>query len=277
MRKTIKRSRYAPHFLIVSYQRATIYRIKYPTERPEFHSKTALVTGGNRGLGLEVCRLLAKNGVTVVLGSRNRADGEEAAHRLWTEDRVKVFPCRLDVRRPVSITAATNFAIRRFGHIDILINNAGVFLDASPTDEGIGPNSIFAAKTETLLRTFETNTLGALRVCQAVVPKMRERGYGRVVNVSSGDGRLADMAGGRPAYRISKAALNAVTRIFAGELRGTNVLINSVCPGWMRTRMGGPNARRSPAEGADTVVWLALSPDNGPQGCFFRDRQLTPW
>lgn len=239
--------------------------------------KTALVTGGNRGLGWEVCRRLAMEGVDVVLGSRNLAQGVQAAKLLWDQGRWKVSVCRLDVRVPESVEKARDFALRRFGRIDILVNNAGVFLDASPVDEGVGANSIFAAKQKTILETFETNALGPLRLCQAVIPGMVERNYGRVVNVSSGDAQLSEMTGGRTAYRISKVALNAVTRIFAGELRGTNVLVNSVCPGWMKTRMGGPLAKRTVEKGAETVVWLALHPDGGPQGGFFRDMRPFPW
>lgn len=239
--------------------------------------KVALVTGGNRGLGWEVCRQLAMRGVDVVLGARNLSDGVRAARKLRDRDGVEVVPSRLDVRRPTSIKKAVDFVHKRFGKIDVLINNAGVFLDASPIDDGAGANSIFVARSATILETFETNALGPLRLCQAVIPGMRERNYGRVVNVSSGDGQLSEMSGGRPAYRISKVSLNAVTRIFAGELRGTNVLINSVDPGWMKTRMGGPLARRTAEKGAETVVWLALHPDGGPQGGFFRDGKPFPW
>ena len=130
---------------------------------------------------------------------------------------------------------------------------------------------------ETLSWTIETNLYGTLRVTQTVLPLMRKHGYGRIVNMSSGLGQLCDMHAGTPAYRISKTALNAVTRILADELQGTNIKVNSMCPGWVRTDLGGPNATRSVEEGAATAVWLATLPDDGPSGGFFRDREAIPW
>lgn len=238
--------------------------------------RVALVTGGNRGLGLEICRQLAASGLAVILGSRNAKAGAAAARELARRDGLKVTPLALDVRRPRSIEAARQFVVARFGRLDVLVNNAAVFLDPSPVDEG-GDNSIFRATPERMLETFETNALGPMRLCQAFIPLMLERGYGRVVNVSSGDAQLSEMRGGRPAYRVSKTALNALTRIFAGEVEGKNVLVNAVCPGWMQTRMGGPLARRTTEKGAETAVWLAQLPDNGPRGGFFRDLKPFAW
>jgi NAD(P)-dependent dehydrogenase (short-subunit alcohol dehydrogenase family) len=128
-----------------------------------------------------------------------------------------------------------------------------------------------------MLATYTTNVMGPTRLIQAVMPAMRKAGYGRIVNLSSGAGQLSEMGMGFPAYRMSKAALNALTRVSARELAGDGVKVNAMCPGWVRTGMGGPNAPREPKEAADTAVWLATLPDNGPTGGFFRDRQPIAW
>jgi NAD(P)-dependent dehydrogenase (short-subunit alcohol dehydrogenase family) len=137
--------------------------------------------------------------------------------------------------------------------------------------------SVFDAKVETLRKTMETNVYGPLQLIQALVPLMKEHDYGRIVNVSSGMGQLTDMGGGYPGYRLSKTSLNALTRIFANELNGTHILINTMCPGWVKTDMGGPGATRTPEQGVDTMVWLATLPNDGPTGAFFRDRKPIPW
>ena len=154
-----------------------------------------------------------------------------------------------------------------------MVNNAAIALDF--TGESAG--SIFKAKISTIQQTIETNVYGPLLICQALIPLMQINNYGRVVNVSSGAGQLQDMQSGYPAYRMSKTALNSLTRMFASELEGTNILVNSVCPGWVKTDMGGPNAPRTTEQGADTIVWLATLPDEGPTGGFFRDREAIAW
>ena len=167
--------------------------------------------------------------------------------------------------------------VGEFGRLDVLVNNAGILLDPPrhpPDAEGA---SIFNTKLDTIRGSLEANTFGALRLAQKFVPLMVKNGYGRVVNLSSGMGQLSDMNGGWPGYRISKVALNAVTRIFADETKGTNILVNSVCPGWVRTDMGGQEAELSPAEGADTIVWAATLPEGGPTGGFFRERERIDW
>jgi NAD(P)-dependent dehydrogenase (short-subunit alcohol dehydrogenase family) len=226
--------------------------------------RIALVTGANRGLGLETARQLARQGYRVVLGARS-ADAGEAAAASLRADGADAVAIELDV------TAPDTDALAALG-ADVLVNNAGI----APED-GLPSKSVFDVPAEVVLHGFENNTLGALKVAQAVVPGMRERGYGRVVNVSSGMGQLSDMNGGSPGYRLSKTALNALTRILADELRGTNVLVNSVCPGWVRTDMGGPHARLPVDEGVDTIVWAATLPDGGPSGGFFRKREAIPW
>ncbi|MBD2251515.1 SDR family oxidoreductase [Nostoc parmelioides] len=233
--------------------------------------KIAVITGGNRGLGFEASRQLAKKGYQVVLTSRDEAKGKAAAEKLQAEG-LDVIAYPLDVTSEKSSQQLATFICDEFGKVDILINNAAIYIDSQT-----GNNSIFHTKIETLQQTIDTNVYGILRVTQALIPLMQKQNYGRIVNVSSGAGQLTDMGSGIPAYRISKTALNALTRIFASELKGTNILVNSVCPGWVKTDMGGQDAPRTPEEGVDTIVWLATLPDGGASGGFFRDRQQIDW
>ncbi len=233
--------------------------------------RVALVTGGNRGLGFEVCRQLGRQGLKVVLSGRNEPKVREAAETLRAEG-LDVTPLRLDVTDPDSIAAAERAVRLTMGRLDALVNNAGIALD-----ESSGTVGLLKARIEMLETTLETNLFGPIRVCQAFVPLMKEGGYGRIVNLASRLASLTHMSTGSETYRISKTALNAVTRILAAELKGTNILVNSASPGWVRTAMGGPNAPLSPAEGADTIVWLATLPDDGPTGGFFQARHPMPW
>ena len=228
----------------------------------------ALVTGSARGIGLETVRQLAKLGGPVLLTARDLGKAEEAASRLSFEG-LEALPRTLDVTSQDSIQDLADAVEREHGRLDILVNNAGVFLDKQDFGEHVG--------ADVVRQTLETNLIGALQACQAFLPLMRRQNYGRVVNVSSALGSLSEMTGKYPAYRISKTALNALTRVFAGELEGTNIIVNSCCPGWAQTEMGGPRATRPVAEAADTIVWLATLPDDGPRGGFFRDRQPLPW
>ncbi|MEN9723348.1 MAG: hypothetical protein RJB38_1334 [Pseudomonadota bacterium] len=239
-------------------------------------NRVALITGANKGIGLAVCRKLAESGVQVILGARDAKKGATAAEALRSQGLPVVFQ-KLDVTSADDIKAVHEFIVSKFGRLDILVNNAGVLLDPPrhpPDAEGA---SVFNAKLDTIRGSLETNTFGALRLCQRFVPLMLKNGYGRVVNLSSGMGQLSDMNGGWPGYRISKVALNAVTRIFADETAGSNVLINSVCPGWVKTDMGGQEAERAPEGAAEGIVWLATLPDGGPTGGFFRDKEPIEW
>ena len=241
--------------------------------------RVAVVTGANRGLGLEACRQLAARGLTVVLTSRDAGKGERAAERLRIEG-LPVRAHKLDVTQPEQVSELARFVEHELGRVDVLVNNAGVALDPSdgdPSGGGTDAASVLMARLSVLRATMDTNVYGPLLLCQALVPLMRSNGYGRIVNVSSGMGQLSEMNGRWPAYRISKVSLNALTRILADELAGTNILVNSVCPGWVRTDMGGPGATRSVQQGADTIVWLATLADGGPSGGFFRDRKPIPW
>jgi len=234
--------------------------------------RLAIVTGANRGIGLEIVRQLARRGLNVVLASRDLAKGEAAAARLALEG-VEVPVIAIDVTDGESVRAGVADVLSRFGRIDVLVNNAAIL------KEGFNPEdaSVFEAPIDLVMLTFATNTVGPLRMIEAIVPGMHERGYGRVVNLSSGAGQLSDMGAGYPAYRMSKAALNALTRLTAAELGPGDIKINAMCPGWVRTDMGGPNATRTVEKGAETAVWLATLPAHGPTGGFFRDRKSIPW
>jgi NAD(P)-dependent dehydrogenase (short-subunit alcohol dehydrogenase family) len=231
--------------------------------------RIALVSGANRGIGLEISRQLARRGLKVVLTSRSAAKGRGAIKAL-AADRIEVDYQPLDVTSPVSIKALAGHVAERYGRIDVLVNNAGVMLDPRGS-------RVLDAKPKIFRDTLETNLLGPLQLTQALVPLMKKHGYGRIVNMSSGQGQLSDMGVGTPAYRVSKTALNALTRTFAAELQGTGILVNSMCPGWVKTDMGGPNAPLTVEQAADTAVWLATLPDDGPNGGFFRDRQPIAW
>jgi len=231
----------------------------------------AVVTGAYRGLGLETCRQLGELGYRVVLTARREPDGRAAAEGLAGRGLDVGFHA-LDVTDAASVRKLADDLRAEFGRIDCLVNNAGIFPDPAPGSEAA---SIFRADLDTIRRGLETNTLGALQMCQALIPLMQ--GRGRVVNVSSGMGQLSEMNGCCPAYRLSKTALNAITRILADELRGTGIKVNSVCPGWVRTDMGGLEATLSVEEGARGIVWAATLPDDGASGGFFRHGEPIPW
>ncbi len=226
--------------------------------------RTALVTGGNRGIGYEACRQLARAGLRVVLTARDAARGEGAAGALRDEG-LKVLFEQLDVTDGGSVEACARRLSDAGTDIDVLVNNAGVY----PTE------GVFPLDEETFRRALEINTLGPFRTCRAFVPAMVWRGYGRVVNVSSGGGSFGEGIG-PVAYGASKAAQNALTVKVAVAVRG-DVKANAMCPGWVRTDMGGAGAPRSPEQAADTLVWLATLPPDGPNGGFFRDRRPIPW
>ena len=235
--------------------------------------KIAAVTGGNRGIGLETCRQLAKRGLKVVLAARDEAKGRAAAQRLRDED-LDVDPARLDVADDESVRRFAEFLRKTYGRVDVLVNNAGIMIDTNDSWSDSAA-SILKAKVETIRKTMETNAYGALRVIQALLPLMPRDGA-RIINVSSGMGQLTDMNGGWAGYRMSKTALNALTRIFADELKDTGIRVNSICPGWVKTDMGGAGATRTTEQGADTIVWLATE-RQVPTGGFFRDRKPIPW
>jgi NAD(P)-dependent dehydrogenase (short-subunit alcohol dehydrogenase family) len=231
--------------------------------------KIAIVTGGNRGIGHEIARQLLKADLFVVVGARDQAKCDHALEALRkTGPNVAAF--QLDVNDTRSVQRFVEHVDKQHGSPSVLVNNAGVYPEA--TDAKVVDSS-----TAIWRETFETNLFGAVRMCREVVPLMRKIRYGRIVNISSGLGQMHQMGEGSPAYRVSKAALNALTRTLAGEVAGTGILVNSMSPGWVKTDMGGEEAPRSVEEGADTAVWLSLLPSSGPTGQFFRDRKPIPW
>jgi NAD(P)-dependent dehydrogenase (short-subunit alcohol dehydrogenase family) len=212
----------------------------------------AVVTGGNRGIGLEVCRQLAARGFDVVMGSRDVERGRAAG--------LDVDVRQLDVADPESIAAL------ELDRCDVLVNNAAIHYDTY--------QRAASADLRVVEEALDVNVLGAWRMTQALIPHLRRSPHGRVVNVSSGAGSITTMTGGPPAYSVSKAALNALTRLLAADLRP--VLVNAVCPGWVATDMGGPGGRPV-SEGAAGIVWAATLPDDGPTGGFFRDGSPIAW
>jgi NAD(P)-dependent dehydrogenase (short-subunit alcohol dehydrogenase family) len=230
-------------------------------------ARVALVTGANRGIGFEVCRQLATRGFVVFLTARDSEKAENAASNLAGTGTVK--PLLLDVADTRSIQQAAAELAKRYGYLDVLVNNAGINYDTWETVENADING-------TVMETITTNLLGPWRVCQAVLPLLRKSNAGRIVNVSSESGSLAYMSAGPPAYQVTKAALNAMTRTLAGELRDARILVNAVCPGWVSTDMGGTGGRPV-ADGAAGIVWAATLPDDGPTGGFFQDGKPLLW
>ena len=229
--------------------------------------KIALVTGGNRGLGFETCRQLAQSGLIVILSARNTTKGKIAAKQLIDRGLDVVFH-HLDVSDQSHLDRIVYHVEQQFGRIDVLVNNAAILYDTW--------QSAINADFDTVNRALKTNLFGPWRLSQICIPIMNRNRYGRIVNVSSGAGSLHYMTGGTPAYSLSKASLNALTRIMAAELRGTNILINTIDPGWVATDMGGQGGR-SVEEGAQGIVWAATLPDDGPSGGFFYDGKPVPW
>jgi len=235
-------------------------------------ARVALVTGANRGLGLEVCRQLARLRYRVVLTARTLARARDAALTVTRDAARELTPAvdalAIDVTDPGTVSEAAAQIVERYGRLDVLVNNAGVHYDTSQSAQ--------SADWAIVREAFDVNVFGAWRMAQAFAPMMRAARWGRIVNVSSEAGSLASMGAGTPAYATSKAALNALTRVLAAELRGSEILVNAVCPGWTETDMGGAGGRPL-REGAASIVWAVELPDDGPSGGFFRDGKPLRW
>ena len=231
-------------------------------------SHTALVTGGNRGIGRAICKGLVERGLHVVLGSRDEANGEAAARPL-REQGGTVRVETIDVADPDSISACADRLASDDVTVDVLVNNAGVYPEADALNVSL----------DQLEEAWTVNTRGPWLLTQAFVPGMVERGYGRVVNLSSGSGSFGEGLDPEHAvYAASKSALNVLTMTLDQALPDApDVKVNAMCPGWVHTRMGGEEAPRTPEEGAETALWLATLPADGPSGGFFRDRERIPW
>ncbi len=238
--------------------------------------RVALVTGANRGIGFAIADKLARLGLKVILGARNERSGLEAQKQLVTQG-LDVHFTLLDVADSISIMAAVGRIRDIFGRLDILVNNAGISID--------GQSGILELPLSLLQNTLQTNAFGPLLLSQGCVPIMSKNHYGRIVNISSTLGALTEIVNPEssdtelrlPAYRLSKTLLNGITALLARELYEKNILVNAVCPGWVRTDLGGPQAPVSPEQAAETPVWLATLPDDGPTGGFFREHQPIPW
>jgi len=234
---------------------------------PSEPGRVAVVTGANRGIGREIARQLAERDITVVLTARDGQAAVTTAEELGGAV-AGALPHQLDIDDDASVRRLAQWVEAELGRADILVNNAGAYwIHHAASDADIAM----------VKGALDTNLLGAWRMSIALIPLMRRHHYGRIVNVSSGAGTFDGPSVGTPAYSVSKAALNMLTLVLARELEGTGILVNAACPGWVRTRMGGPAAERSVDQGADTPVWLATLPDSGPTGGLFRDRRPAPW
>ena len=233
----------------------------------DLKGRVALVTGANRGIGFEVCRSLGRQGASVILGSRDVARGVNAAEQLRSTG-LDVVCRQLDVTDQVSVDAMAAWLEAEHGRLDVLVNNAGIM-----------PNkkNVLDAPLSEVEEMWQVNTLGPWRAALALSPLMTQNHWGRIVNLSSEAGSMTRMTGTAAAYRVSKAALNAFTRILASQLQPEGVLVNAVCPGWVHTDMGGPEAPRTLEQGASSVMWAVCLNDDGPTGGFYQDGKPLPW
>lgn len=231
----------------------------------ELAGQVALVTGANRGIGRAVAAGLADRGLVVAVAARSL----DAAQAVADEIGHGAFAVQLDVTDDASVAAAVDAVVARTGRLDVVVNNAGGHYDS-----GVRPSEVTGAD---VLDAVDVNLAGPWRVSNAALPHLRSQGRGRIVNVSSRSGTFAATWANAPAYGVSKAALNMMTFQLAHDLRGSGVLVNACCPGWVRTEMGGPDAEKSVDEGADTPIWLATLPDDGPTGGMFAERAPISW
>ena len=230
----------------------------------------ALVSGSNKGIGFEICRQFAMTNVTVILTARDLHKGQQALDKL-EQDNIRPEFHKLDITDDKSIDNIYEFVVKKFGRLDILVNNAGVFYNEDKQ------GNVLELDLDIIRKTMETNLYGAIKLSRKFVGLMKKNNFGRIVNMSSQLGQLLNMNKMYTAYKISKTALNAFTKILADELKDYNIQVNCMCPGWCRTDMGGWDADRSAEQGAGTAVWLATRPDGFESGCFFHDRKKIEW
>ncbi len=230
--------------------------------------RIVVVTGANRGIGFEACRQFAKAGFRVILTARDAARGESASADLRAEGLDVMFH-QLDVADGSGVERFRTWLRTDIGRVDVLVNNAGIYLDEGKKLSDI-PVELFE-------ETLKTNLSGALRMIHAVLPLMKKQKYGRIVNISSGLGAFDSMSAGTGSYKVSKLALNGLTRIIADEVDPKHIKVNTMCPGWVRTDMGGRFATRSPKKATETILWLAQLDEKGPTGGFFRDKRPIDW
>ena len=237
------------------------------------YRKVAIVTGANRGLGHALTKALAEDDYKVFMVGRNKVEIDNASMKLQ-EAGLNVEGFEADVSKSRHVTALSSYVQSQFDHLDLLINNAGVIIEPGGLDSQV---TCFTINPDLVEEAYAINSVGALRMVQAFYDLLIKARQPRIVNVSSGMGALSEMKGGWPAYRMSKAAMNALTGVLAADLEGTRVKVNSVCPGWVRTDMGGPNAGRSIEEGIEGILWAARLDADGPTGGFFRDGKPIAW
>jgi len=230
--------------------------------------KIAAVTGGNRGIGFQICRDIANKDLKVLLTARNSEKGAKSA-KILQDEGLDVTFYELDVSSAESIDNFVSRVTKEFSRIDVLVNNAAIIPDSR--------SSGLSVEIQELQVSLETNVYGVIQLSQKIIPLMIKNNYGRIINLSSGMGQFADMGSGYLAYRISKTAVNAITKVLANETDSYNIQINSVDPGWVKTEMGGAGASLSVEEGADTIVWLSTRPDNSPTGMFYKKREIISW
>jgi len=237
------------------------------------YRKVAIVTGANRGLGHALTKALAEDDYKVFMVGRNKIEIDNASAKLQ-EAGLNIEGFEADVSKARHVTALSSYVQSQFDHLDLLINNAGIIIEPGGLDSQV---TCFTINPELVEEAYSVNTVGSLRMVQAFYDLLKKARQPRIVNVSSGMGSLAGMEAGWPAYRMSKAAMNAMTVILSKELEDTRIKVNSVCPGWVRTDMGGPNADRSIEEGIEGILWAAKLPPDGPTGGFYRDGKLLDW
>ncbi|KAL6075484.1 Short-chain dehydrogenase [Balamuthia mandrillaris] len=232
-------------------------------------SLVAAVSGGNKGIGFAACKGLAQQGFRVVLGARDAGAGQQAEQQLKAEG-LDVAHCPLDVTDQASVKSFASWLEERYGRCDVLVNNAGIMTEYPG-------KSFLDIDIETIDKVMRTNTYGPLLLSQAIVPLMKQQRSGRIINVSSTLGQLSTMNGKNVSYRLSKVALNGLTRIMAAELQEFNIQVHSMCPGWVATDLGTARAPKTPEQGAETVLWLATTNEDLGNGGFFKNKQRIPW
>lgn len=231
-------------------------------------TKVALVTGGNRGIGYELVRQLAMDGFKVILTSRNSESGHKAVQKL-KDSHLDVSFLTMDINNQTSIRQAAATVNEQYGRLDVLINNAGIYLDKNQTLVNMDPS--------VLEKTLTTNFFGAYHVIRSFMPLMEQQAYGRIINVSSEYGAMSEMSSsGVGAYKLSKFILNGLTQLMAAE-SNNDIKINAVDPGWVSSDMGGPSAPRTPEQAARSILWLATIGPEGPEGGFFKDGKQIDW
>jgi NAD(P)-dependent dehydrogenase (short-subunit alcohol dehydrogenase family) len=231
-------------------------------------TRVAVVTGANRGLGQAIARGLAERGLHVVLTARSAEAADRAAADLRT-DGLAASSHQLDITDPASVVRAMADTGYEHGRLDVLVNNAGVAIDRGQTAASVDMEKVRA--------TIDANVLGTWRCCTAALPEMKKNQYGRIVNVTSHMGTFGEMGTGSVSYRVSKAALNALTCILAAELHDDGILVNAASPGKVETRLAYGKANQTPSEAAATFIWLATLPSDGPTGELFFEGKPLPW